>query len=981
VSAKAILGVDLGSLYMKVALVQRGAPLEIVTNMHSKRKTEQMILFDQGTRLYGSDASSLLARKPTKTPVAMSVMLGRDEDHPAVKILSERHYPLTPQYNETRKGLYLSIDGGKQNSTPEELTAMVLHYAEEITHQYGKEKGHTYGDITDCVLTVQSFATQTERQALLDAAELGGFRVLSLIDENTASAVNFGMDKTFEEPQIYLFYNLGGSSLQVSIIKFHSYEVPESKYSKKMKNIGSIEVLGKAWDSTLGGLAYDNQLVEYMADHFNREWRHARNHDKDIRDVPRAMTKIRLQANKVKHVLSANQEIPIHMDSLYDDLSLSMHITRSQFEDLCEDLTKRATDPIIDALAAANVTLEDITAIELIGGGMRVPKVQSSLTTIFGDMEQGMHINSDESMALGAAFYGANISTAFRVRQVGLVDINPFAIGVSLEDLEPDEENKSDEEEAWGKKATILQANGKIGVKKTIAFTHEKDIHCSLDYSDPEKLPVGAKVELQRYKVSGISAFAKEMEEKGLGKPKVSLQFELSRSGTTELIKAEALVEEIYTVEVEVEIEEDGEVETLASTNETSSSEDDKNSETQEKSSSGESNETTTEEKSSSTKVESNETAIEDEKETENKTQSSAESVNETLKEKPKKKKTKLVEKIFGVRQKTPKPAFFSKLQEKKRTHRKSLDVETYYVGKIQPLSKELKEEYKLNIAELARLDKERIFLEEAKNKLESYFYSVKNKLIDYEENIAKISTEEQREELKKLSIEAEDWLFDEGDSADLETIQSKYDELAVPAEKVWFRLNEMTARPAAVKALNEKLVEIEEKFTTWVTNLTHITEEEKSDVFAKVESARKWLADKVDAQAETAAHDEPAFSSEEVPLQTKPIHKLISKLSKKPKPKPVVEKKETEKNSTDDKSSNEGDNETARAETSEETEENESSSTVTEETEENESSSTDTEEKNDDSGEKENDVTDSDEAVKDTKSSEPKTDETDEEL
>merc|ERR1712194_397371 len=226
---------------------------------------------------------------------------------------------------------------------------------------------------------------------------------------------------------------------------------------------------------------------------------------------------------------------------------------------------------------------------------------------------------------------------------------------------------------------------------------------------------------------------------------------------------------------------------------------------------------------------------------------------------------------------------------------------------------------------------------------------------------------EEQREELKKLSIEAEDWLFDEGDSADLETIQSKYDELAVPAEKVWFRLNEMTARPAAVKALNEKLVEIEEKFTTWVTNLTHITEEEKSDVFAKVESARKWLADKVDAQAEMAEHDEPAFSSEEVPLQTKPIHKLISKLSKKPKPKPVVVKKETEKNSTEDKSSNEGGNETASAESSEETEENESSSI-------------DTEEKNEDSEEKENDATDTDEAVKDTKSSEPKTDETDEE-
>lgn len=932
--------------------MQRGAPLEIVTNMHSKRKTEQMILFDQGTRLYGSDANSLLARKPTKTPVAMSVMLGRDGDHPAVKILSERHFPLVPEYNETRKGLYLSIDGGKQIHTPEELTAMVLHYAEEITHSYGKEKGHTYGDITDCVLTVPSFATQKERQALLDAAELGGFRVLSLIDENTASAVNFGMDKTFDEPQIYLFYNLGGSSLQVSVIKFHSYEVPESKYSKKMKKVGSIEVLGKGWDSTLGGLTYDNRLVEYMADHFNREWRHARGHDKDIRDVPRAMTKIRLQANKVKHVLSANQEIPILVDSLYDDTSLSMHITRSQFDELCEDLVTRATDPITAALVAANVTLDELTAIELIGGGMRVPKVQSGLSTIFGDMELGMHINSDESMALGAAFYGANISTAFRVRQVGLIDINPFAIGVTLSDLETDEEKKvGEEEEAWGKKATIFKENGKIGVKKTIAFTYDRDVHCSLDYSELEKLPEGVKSELQRYRVSGVSTFAKEMEEKGLGKPKVSLQFELSRSGIAALIKAEAAVEETYTVEVEVEIEDDKKEE--VSTNETTSSTGDESESTDSSpenesdatskddnttSSEEEIKNTTATEESSSLEDESNETTIED------KNKNKTEEDSESQEEKPTK-KTKLVEK------------------EKKRTHRKSLDVETYYVGNIQPLSKDLIEEYKVNIAELARLDKERILLEEAKNKLESYFYSVKNKLLDDEENIAKISTEEEREELKKLSSEAEDWLFDEGDTADLETILSKYDDLATPAEKVWFRLKESTARPAAVKALNEKLVEIEEKFTKWATNLTHITDEEKGDVFAKIESARKWLADKVDEQSQLAAHDEPIFASEEVPLQTKPIQKLISKLSKKPKPKPKVEKKETPKNNTETKASNEDENENATTtETSEETADKESIVN---------------EEENKDSGE----TTSQNNTNEDDDTSEPKVDEDDNEL
>jgi len=928
VSAKAILGVDLGSVYMKVALVQRGAPLEIVTNMHSKRKTEQIILFDQGTRLYGSDANSLLARKPTKTPAGMSVMLGRDEDHPAVKVLADRHFPLTPKYNETRKGLYLSIDGGKQVHTPEELTAMVLHYAEEFTHQYGKEKGHTYGDITDCVLTVPSFSTQSERQALLDAAELGGFKVLGLIDENTASAVNFGMDKNFDEPQIYLFYNIGASSLQVSVIKFHHYEVPESKYSKKMKKVVSIEVLGKGWDSTLGGLAYDNRLVDYMADSFNHKWRHARGHEKDIRDVPRAMTKIRLQANKVKHVLSANHEIPIHMDALYDDMSLSMHIARTQFDELCEDLTKRATDPIIDALASANVTLEEIDAIEMLGGGMRVPKVQSSLTSVLGDKELGMHINSDESMALGAAFYGANISTAFRVRQVGLVDINPFPIGISLEDLEKGEET-------WGKKATIFKPNGKIGVKKTIAFTHDTDVLCSLDYAEPEKLPVGAKKELQRYKISGVADFAKEMEEKGLGKPKVSLQFELSTSGTTSLVKAEAVVEEKYTVEVEEEVEDDKETE--ASSDGTSSSGDGKKPE--EKSSQEGSNETAAddeekagdskskndtskegtakEKKEETAKEKKEETAKEKKEETakEKKEETAKEKKEETVKEKkeePKKKKTKLVEK------------------EKKKVHRKSLDIESYQTGKIQPLSKDLIEEYKANIAALAELDKQRVLLEEAKNKLESYFYHVKNKLLDDEENIAKISTEEQREELLKLSMEAEEWLFDEGDSADLDTIQAKFDELATPAEMVWFRLKEMTERPAAVKAVNEKLVEIEEKFSRWVTNLTHITEDEKSDVFSKIEGAKKWVSDKIDAQSEKAGYEDPIFTSEEVPLQMIPIQKLISKLSKKPKPKPPkVEKKETEKNSTEKETSNKGDNETASADSAG-TEEKEKSDTDT---------------------------------------------------
>jgi hypoxia up-regulated 1 len=833
---------------------------------------------------------------------------------------------MTPLYNETRKGLYLLVNG-KQEFTPEELTAMVLHYAEEITHHYGKEKGHVLGAISDCVLTIPSFATQAEREALLDAAKLAGFNVLSLIDENTASALNFGMDKTFEEPQIYLFYNLGASSLQVSVVKFHSYEVPESKYSKKMKRFGSIEVLGKGWDVTLGGLAFDNRLVEYMADHFNREWRHAQGHEKDVRSIPRAMTKIRLQANKVKQVLSANSEIPVHMDSLHDDMALTMHISRSQFEELCDDLMERAVAPVHAALASANLTLEDVTAIELIGGGMRVPKVQAGLSSVLGDKELGMHINSDESMALGAAFFGANLSTAFRVRQVGLVDINPFAIEVSLENLDATKSESTDAE-PWSKKATIFKANSKIGMKKTIAFTHDKDVHCALNYADPETLPSGSQAELQRYKISGISEFAKEMEEKGLGKPKVSCQFELSLSGITALVKAEAVVEETYRVEVEEEVDDDEEVTGNGNQTATESEESKKEEtpQTEDVASEGEAQEEkVTKESDAKNKTENVGNATDD-KGTDGKMKSE---------EKPKKKKkTRLVEKvrfdawkmpaiiliislpthssmkIFGLRT-PPKSAFVTTIQEKKRVHRKSLIVEKYYVGKVQPLSDVLVQEYKDNLAELANRDKERIALEEAKNKLESYIYLINNKLIDDDENIAKVSTEEQREELSTLSREAEDWLFDEGDSASLESLKSRLDVLMTPAEKVWFRLKESVERPAAVKALREKLTSIEENFNKWVAEMTHITEEEKSDVFEnvfeKIESARKWLSDKEGEQAEKAPHEDPAFTSDEVPLLTQPIQKLVGRLAKKPMPK-------VKKNETEEKVAEEGGNETKAA-------------------------------------------------------------------
>merc|ERR1711862_815243 len=320
-------------------------------------------------------------------------------------------------------------------------------------------------------------------------------------------------------------------------------------------------------DSTLGGQAFDNRIVEYLADEFNKQWDKKRGDGKqrDVREIPRAMTKLRLQANKVKHVLSANTDIPIYMESVYDDTSLATHMTRSQLEEAWADLLERALTPVHDALASAKLTMENVTDIELIGGGMRVPKIQSELRKAMNDIVLGMHINADESMALGAAFHGANVSTAFRVRHVGLTDVNPFPIAISLQDIVEEEKtgffggkkkDESDEEE-WSKHATIFKELGKLGVKKTIAFTHDKDVNCALDYE--EKMPEGTSSPVGRYNITGVKEFAKEMEDKGLGKPKVSLQFELSFSGITRMIKAEAAVEETYMAEEEIEVDDDDE--------------------------------------------------------------------------------------------------------------------------------------------------------------------------------------------------------------------------------------------------------------------------------------------------------------------------------------------------------------------------------------------------------------------------------------
>merc|ERR1712038_66797 len=655
--------------------------------------------------------------------------------------------------------------------------------------------------------------------------------------------------------------------------------------------VGAFQVLGKAWDASVGGLAFDARIVEYMADEFNDIWNKKRNDGqvKDIRAFPRPMAKLRIQANKVKHVLSANSDVPIFMDALYDDANYHSHMSRATFGEICHDLLDRTAKPIDAALKAANMTLDDIQGVELIGGGMRVPKVQEEIqSALGGKLDLGMHINSDESMALGAAFHGANVSTAFKVRHVGMTDINPFPIAVSLEDLDKEAAAAAagDEDEVWSKEATIFKSNGKVGVKKTIAFTHDQEISCSLDYIE-DSIPEGTSSSIEKYNVTGIVAFAKEMEEKGLSKPKISLQFELSSSGIVKLIKAEGAVEETYTVTEEVEVDD-----------EEAEEEEAKDAKEEEKEGEGEtSSETTKDEASDAGEEKKDEENMKDGEKEEEKTESTETEEKKAEPEKKEKKKKKItVEK------------------EKKKTHKRTLTVASYHVGTIQPYSDEIMEESKAKLSELARLDKERMMLEEIRNNYESYIYLIKNKLIDDEEAIGAVTTEEQREELRKSAEDAEEWMYDDGYDASLDTYKEKYEELTKPAEKVFFRVKEVTARAEAISALKEKLDKVVALMKKWETTMPQITEEERNEVISKVDDVRTWISEKEEAQAANDPTTDPVFTSAEVPLQTKEIQAIVSKLSRRPKPAPKKEKKEEKKNETDSSDENKEDEKAAES-------------------------------------------------------------------
>ena len=810
-----IIGIDLGTEFMKVALVKPGTPLEIVTNHFSKRKTETAVAFVRGERFFGSDAYGQLSRKPELAVARLSSFLGQHDPEAALKLAAKSYTPLKVAFNESRESLGLTV--GDAEMSVEELVAMMLSYAKEITKAYG-------GVVKDCVITVPSFATQAAREAMIRAADLAELRVLSLIDENTAAAVQFGLDRMYEEKRRVLFYNCGAENVQASLVEYSTFSEGKAKGNK---TVGQLEVLGKGWAIGKGSFALDLVITELLAEEFEKK---AKKGDRALRSVPRPMAKIRAAAKKVKEVLSANAQIPVHVPQVHEDRDLATTMTRKQLEDAGTAVFAELTRPIQAAVDMANLTMDDIDAVEIIGGGVRVPKVQQILSEFFGEkrskekptLELGLHLNGDEAFALGAAFHGANVSTSFRVRKVGMVDTSPFSIGVEL---------KSD---AWQKNASLFKRGAaKYGGKaKTIAFQHDADLTCELLYEDES----GGSITL--YNITGIAQFAKDMAHVNAttAKPKVQLSFSLDASGITTISKAE--------VSILVN----------ATTNATTNTSDD--------------------ELGTKDLSRVNETALSPE--TTNDTNailSSSSSNNFST--------------VNATVNATVSPAL-----PKPKLHKRALRVETIRSGtRSWPAILSDAAAAKRRLSALQAAETRRIARQAAKNDLETAIYSVRGALAEAEEegSITSVSTEAQRSSLADLCGTVSLWLDDEADDdVEVEVFEEKRQSLRSAWGAIKLRLEESRKRPSVVAAAKKALNIARDNATTvWPTSKPWLTTEELDDLLKKIDKAEVWLKEVEEKQLAADPTNDPVFLVADVAPKLKPVAGLAARLEAKPKPKP----------------------------------------------------------------------------------------------